>query len=58
MKFLGLLLCRLGFHKARLVHPKTGEDIHWATVGFDYKQKCRRCNAETETFTLTRGMLP
>lgn len=58
MKFLGLLLCRLGFHKGRLIHPENGSRVLWATVGQDYKEKCSRCHAETDVFTLTRDMLP
>ena len=57
-EFLGFLACRFGFHKGRLVHAENDSPVVWATVGQDYKEKCTRCGAETDVFTLTRGMLP
>lgn len=58
MRLLGLLLCRLGFHKGQLVHPENGTPVVWATIGQDYKERCTSCHAETGVFTLTRDMLP
>ena len=52
------LLCLLGLHKMKFVDPVCHKDALWAVIGRRYYQRCSRCKRRTETFTLTREMLP
>lgn len=57
--FLGLLACRLGFHrKVHFIRPHEDKPVQWVTIGAAYREKCSRCGATTEIRILTKNMLP